>query len=72
MIATEFVDANGEPDGATAKAVLKAAEHEGLLLLSCGAYGNVIRWIPPLVVTEAELDEGVGLFRRAMKQVTGA
>ena len=72
MIATEFVDANGEPDGATAKAVLKAAEHERLLLLSCGAYGNVIRWIPPLVVTEAELDEGVGLFRRAMKQVTGA
>ena len=46
MIATEFVDANGQPDGATAKAVLKAAEHEGLLLLACGAYGNVIRWIP--------------------------
>jgi len=72
MIATEFIDANGQPDGATAKAVLKAAEHEGLLLLACGAYGNVIRWIPPLVVTEAELAEGVGMFRRAVKQVTAA
>ncbi len=72
MIATEFVDAHGNPDGATAKDVLKAAEHEGLLLLGCGAYGNVIRWIPPLVVTEAELDEGVGMFRRAMKQVVAA
>lgn len=72
MIATEFVDASGQPDGATAKAVLKAAEHEGLLLLACGAYGNVIRWIPPLVVTEAELAEGVGMFRRAMKQASEA
>jgi 4-aminobutyrate aminotransferase len=72
MIATEFVDADGEPDGAMAKAVLKAAEHEGLLLLGCGAYGNVIRWIPPLVVTEAELDEGVAMFRRAIKRAGGA
>ena len=72
MIATEFVDANGRPDPATAKAVLKAAEHEGLLLLACGAYGNVIRWIPPLVVTEPELAEGVGMFRRAMKQASAA
>lgn len=72
MIATEFVDANGQPDGATAKAVLKAAENEGLLLLGCGAYGNVIRWIPPLIVTEAELAEGVEMFKQAMKQVMAA
>lgn len=72
MIATEFVDTQGNPDGATAKAVLKAAESEGLLLLGCGAYGNVIRWIPPLVVTEAELEEGVEMFRRAMKRAAGA
>lgn len=72
MIATEFVDASGQPDPATAKAILKAAEHEGLLLLGCGAYGNVIRWIPPLVVTETELQDGVDMFKRALKQVLTA
>lgn len=69
MVATEFVDDFGNPDPATAKAVLKAAEAEGLLLLGCGAYGNIIRWIPPLIVTEAEIAEGVDMFRRALKRV---
>ena len=69
MVATEFVDGSGSPDPATAKAVLKGAEGEGLLLLGCGAYGNIIRWIPPLIVTEAEIAEGVDMFRRALKRV---
>jgi 4-aminobutyrate aminotransferase len=69
MVATEFVDGSGNPDPATAKAVLKAAEAEGLLLLGCGAYGNIIRWIPPLIVTETEIAEGVDMFRRALKRV---
>jgi 4-aminobutyrate aminotransferase len=69
MVATEFVDGDGAPDHATAAAAIAAAEREGLLLLNCGAYGNIVRWIPPLIVTEAEIDEGVGMFERGLAGV---
>jgi 4-aminobutyrate aminotransferase-like enzyme len=36
-----------------------------LLLLTCGTYGNVIRWIPPLVVTAAQIDEALDIFNQA-------
>jgi len=51
MVGVEF-GAPGAPDTATAKAVAKAAFDRGLMLLSCGTYDNVIRWIPPLVVSQ--------------------
>lgn len=66
MVGVEFTDANGEPDAATSDAVLKECLAQSLLLLNCGSYQNVIRWIPPLVVAEEELDEGLGIFERAL------
>ncbi len=63
MVATEFADA------ATAKAVQKACLEENLLLLTCGTYGNVIRWIPPLVVKEEEVAEALSIFERAVAAV---
>ena len=68
MIATEFSRA-GEPDTATAKAVIKAAYERNLLLLSCGTYDNVIRWIPPLVVTAAQIEEALTIFAAALDAV---
>jgi 4-aminobutyrate aminotransferase len=65
MVATEFAR-GGEPDTATAKAVTKAAQDAGLLLLTCGTYDNVIRWIPPLVVTEGEIGEALDIFAGAL------
>ena len=50
MVAAEFTAADGEPWGEKAGAVIKACQQQRLLLLTCGAYGNVVRWIPPLVV----------------------
>jgi 4-aminobutyrate aminotransferase-like enzyme len=41
---------------------------EGLFLLTCGPYGNVIRWIPPLVVTEDEVDRAVEVFEGALAE----
>ena len=38
-----------------------------LILMSAGTYGNIIRWMPPLVVTSAEIDEAVGAFSKALK-----
>ncbi len=63
MVATEFADA------ATAKAVQRACLEENLLLLTCGTYGNVIRWIPPLVVREDEIAEALSIFERAVAAV---
>jgi 4-aminobutyrate aminotransferase len=49
-----------------ARAVVDAGFDHGLLLLSCGLYGNVIRLLPPLTITDEELDEGLGLLDRAL------
>jgi 4-aminobutyrate aminotransferase len=68
MIGVEF-SRDCEPDTATAKAIVRACEEDGLLLLTCGTYDNVIRWIPPLVVTERETDQALGIFASALDRV---
>jgi 4-aminobutyrate aminotransferase len=68
MIGTEFTD-NGKPvDKAITKAVIHACEERGLLLLSCGTYDNVIRWIPPLVVDESQVKDALNIFAAALKE----
>lgn len=66
MLATEFTTTGGAPDPQRAKSVRLAAQEAGLLLLTCGPYGNVIRLIPPLLVDEEQLDEGMQLFEAAL------
>lgn len=70
MIATEFKK-DGEPAPDEVKAVVAAAREQNLLLLSCGTFGNVIRWIPPTVVTEGEIRQGLEKFEKALKKVLG-
>jgi 4-aminobutyrate aminotransferase len=62
MVGVEFIAPNGSPDGEMARRVQLAALQAGLLLLTCGAHGNVVRWIPPLVVTREQIDEAVRTF----------
>ena len=66
MVGIEFVDADGKPDGATAAKVHAAAAAQGLLLLTCGVYGNVVRMIPALVVTAEQVDEALALWTKAL------
>lgn len=66
MVATEFSKEDGEPDSKTAKAIIAACRERGLLLLPCGPYGNVIRWIPPLIVDEGHIDEGLTIFEKVL------
>lgn len=68
MQGMEIVDGQGNPDGEKAAALLKASEQEDLLLLRCGTYGQVVRWLPPLIVTEAQIDEGLDKFKRAIER----
>ena len=69
MIGAEFSDKNGQPDKKTAKAVAKACIDRNLLLLTCGSYENVIRWIPPLIVTGEQIDDALGIFEEALQEV---
>ena len=60
MIAAEFVDpATGEPDAALTAAVAKACIAQGVIVLTCGTYGNVIRFLPPLSIPDDLLHEGL-------------
>ncbi|MGP3776928.1 aspartate aminotransferase family protein [Streptomyces sp. SDT5-1] len=71
MAGIEFVTADGEPDGATAAKVHAAAAERGLLLLTCGTQGQVVRMIPPLVVNGEQIDEGLRLWRESVASVLG-
>ncbi len=66
MVATEFSNADGSPDAATAKRVLQGCLERRLLMLSCGSYSNVLRWIPPLVVSAGQIDEAVDIFTQTL------
>jgi 4-aminobutyrate aminotransferase len=68
MVGVEFVDDHERPDPATAKAVQRACLEERLLLLTCGTFENVVRWIPPLVVTGEQIDAALAAFERAMRR----
>jgi len=68
MIGTEFT-ANGKPlEKAQIKKLLHACEERGLLLLSCGTYDNTLRWIPPLIVNEEQVNTALSIFGEALKE----
>jgi 4-aminobutyrate aminotransferase len=66
MVGAEFTSPDGKPDTRMAKAVQATCLENGLILLTCGSYANVIRWIPPLVVTQDQLDEALEVFAHAV------
>jgi 4-aminobutyrate aminotransferase / (S)-3-amino-2-methylpropionate transaminase / 5-aminovalerate transaminase len=57
-----------EPTPGAAKATTAAAFEKGLLLLSCGLDGNVIRLLPPLTATDEELERGLTLLEEALEK----
>ncbi|MDR2255560.1 MAG: 4-aminobutyrate--2-oxoglutarate transaminase [Arthrobacter sp.] len=67
MAAVEFVDADGEPNAALAKAAAGQAIAEGVITLTCGTYGNVIRFLPPLSISDELLAEGLDVVIEAVK-----
>jgi 4-aminobutyrate aminotransferase/(S)-3-amino-2-methylpropionate transaminase len=62
MLAFEFTERSPE----RAQAVVTAAFERGLVVLSCGLYGNVIRLLPPLNIASDELDEGLALLEESL------
>jgi 4-aminobutyrate aminotransferase/(S)-3-amino-2-methylpropionate transaminase len=71
MVGIELVDpASKEPDSALAARLLHQALQRGLLMLKSGAGNNVIRTLMPLVIDDAQLEEGLELFEQALVAAT--
>ncbi|WP_320772810.1 4-aminobutyrate--2-oxoglutarate transaminase [Streptomyces sp. CRN 30] len=71
MIAVELVKdrTTKEPAPEATAALARACHQEGLLVLTCGTYGNVLRFLPPLVIGEDLLDEGLDIIEQAFTRI---
>jgi 4-aminobutyrate aminotransferase/4-aminobutyrate aminotransferase/(S)-3-amino-2-methylpropionate transaminase len=72
MTGVEFCHDNdpNKPAADIANALKTEAAKRGLLLLNCGIYGNVLRVMVPLTITDAVLDEGINILEEALTAVT--
>jgi 4-aminobutyrate aminotransferase / (S)-3-amino-2-methylpropionate transaminase / 5-aminovalerate transaminase len=72
MIALELIQPGSsgpfgpQPDAARTATVARACHAAGLLVLTCGTYGNVLRFLPPLVISDSELTRGLEILERAL------
>lgn len=68
MIAMEIVKGNGDntPDPSAVSRIVRRAQANGLLVLTAGTYGNVMRFLPPLTMPEHLLREGIDILRDAV------
>lgn len=71
MIGIEFVKdkASKEPDAALVSALIQECAQHGLLIENAGTYGNVIRFLAPLVITDEQLDTGFSILETAIKKL---
>jgi 4-aminobutyrate aminotransferase/(S)-3-amino-2-methylpropionate transaminase len=70
MLAVEIVQPGSlEPDAATTSAVAKACHAAGLVVLTAGTFSNVLRFLPPLVIPEHLLNEGLDILENAFASV---
>ncbi len=67
MVATELVDADGRPASERCAAVIgRCRDAHNVLFMNAGTFSNIVRWMPPLIVTEAEIDRAVAAFTEAL------
>jgi len=67
MVAVELVHRDSsDPDAAFTAAVANAAREQGVIVLTCGTYGNVLRFLPPLTISDDLLNEGLDLLADAL------
>ena len=74
MMAIELVEdgAMAKPNPALLKRVLAESHKRGLIVLACGMYGNVIRFLPALTISDEQIDEGLAIFRAAFAAAVSA
>ena len=70
MMAMELVrPGTHEPDADAARRIVRACHQAGVVVLSCGSYGNVIRLLPPLVIDPELLADGLAVLAGAVTEV---
>ncbi|MFT8322543.1 MAG: aspartate aminotransferase family protein [Bacillus sp. (in: firmicutes)] len=69
MIGMEFQTEDGKPDASVVSLLREKALEKGLLLLSCGVDKNVIRFIPPTIITREEIDYAVHIIEESLKEI---
>ncbi len=69
MVACELFDADGKPDAEKARQLVAKATASGLLLLSCGTYGNTIRVLVPLTASDALIEEGLNIMEQSLRSL---
>jgi 4-aminobutyrate aminotransferase/(S)-3-amino-2-methylpropionate transaminase len=74
MVAIELVRNRDphSPDADLAKSLVKRAAEKGLVILSCGLYGTVIRFLVPLTASDAIVREGLAIVAESLRELTGA
>ncbi len=70
MIALELVEGGrlDWPNADLARRLIVSCREKGLITLACGMFGNVIRFLPALTISDLEIDEGLGIFREALAE----
>ena len=68
MVGTELIDPEGGPAAARTAAIMRhCLDESNVIFMNCGTGGNVLRWMPPLVVRADEIDRGVTAFAAALR-----
>jgi 4-aminobutyrate aminotransferase len=70
MVGAEFTLPDGSPGTDLVKEVIGRCLDRKLLLLNCGTYSNVVRWIPPLIVTQEQIETALNIFERSLAEAT--
>ena len=72
MLAVEFVQpGTRQPNPEATKAIAAKALEQGVIVLTCGTYGNVVRLLPPLVISDELLTDGLDVLAAAVRDVAG-
>ena len=70
MLAVEFVVPGSDtPNAAATKAIVEYCTKRGVVVISCGTFGNCVRLLPPLVITDDQLHDGLSVFEEAIRSV---
>jgi len=70
MIGVELVQADGAPAGAACEQLLAECRRRGLIIINCGPERNIVRFIPPLTISDRELAEALEIFAAALAAVS--
>ena len=69
MVAIELLDAEGQPHAELTGKIVARAREKGLILLSCGTYYNVIRFLMPLTIPDAQLQQGLAIIAECFDEL---